>query len=50
MAHKEGHNVLYGPWKLRVDGSGKLLIPDFWFKDKTVPSIPVYLALLLHLF
>ena len=36
MAHKEGHNVPYIQWKLRVDGSWETVDSDFWFKDKTV--------------
>ena len=36
MAHKEGHNVPYIQWKLRVDGSWETVDTDFFFKDKTV--------------
>ena len=36
MAHKEGHNVPYIQWKLRVDGTWETVDSDFWFKDKTV--------------
>ena len=36
MAHKEGHNVPYIQWKMRVDGEWEIVDSDFWFKDKTV--------------
>ena len=36
MAHKEGHNVPYVQWKMRVDGEWEVVDSDFWFKDKTV--------------
>ena len=36
MAHKEGHNVPYIQWKLRVKGEWETVDSDFYFKDKTV--------------
>ena len=34
--HKEGHNVPFIQWKMRIDGSYETVDSDFWFKGKTV--------------
>ena len=36
MAHKEGHNVPFIQWKMRIEGEYETLDSDHWFKDKTV--------------